>query len=54
VENRNDTRVPSTGVVQQWPAFNPADTGIMLSVLLLLVGDLLTPASRRQATNGKV
>ena len=37
-----------------WPAFNLADTGIVLGELLLLVGDLLAPAGRRQTTDGKV
>lgn len=36
-----------------WPAFNLADTGIVLGVLLLLVGDLLAPAGRRQTTDGE-
>ena len=37
-----------------WPAFNLADSGIVLGVLLLLAGDLLAPAGQRQPTGGKV
>lgn len=37
-----------------WPAFNLADSGIVLGVLLLLAGDLLAPAGQRQPTGGIV
>lgn len=36
-----------------WPAFNLADSGIVLGVLLLLINDLLAPAGQHQLTGGK-
>lgn len=36
-----------------WPAFNLADSGIVLGVFLLLINDLLAPAGQHQMTGGK-